>query len=213
MVPAEGRPYGWCGNISGPSARPATVPGFCSDRRRPAWISPILRATSSAGNAGCSSTSASRSRPRGRSFFSTESDRVALSRPAPASRLPPTNSMARSRSGPERRVVPRVIESAVRLARPSASSGSRTEPPGTEICTTTMGMAGRSATSSTAPFGSISRWASGAAADAGSTSSSSNNSIAARDRMARAPARGQRAAAGAAGTGSRIDTFLRSIGK
>ncbi len=57
-------------------------------------MSAILRVSSSAGNVGCRSTSASRSSPRARSFLSTESVMVALSRPASASRLPPTNSMA-----------------------------------------------------------------------------------------------------------------------
>src|SRR5881392_3296725 len=66
-----------------------------------AWISPIFRFTSSSGNAGVSTTSWRRSSPRPRSRFRTESDSLSPSRPAPASRCPPTNSMAASSSGPE----------------------------------------------------------------------------------------------------------------
>ena len=49
---------------------------------------------------------------------------VAPSREASPSRLPPTNSMAWSSSGPVRLAVPRVSRSAVRLASPPASGGS-----------------------------------------------------------------------------------------
>src|SRR6185295_9357174 len=71
--------------------------------------------------------------------------RVLPSRPASDSRVPPTNSIARSTSGPVRAAVPRVKSSAVRLARPSASGGSKTDPARTYTRTTTMGMEARAA--------------------------------------------------------------------
>src|SRR5438105_2585429 len=88
------------------------------------------------------------------------------SRLASDSRLPPTNSMARSMSAPARVAVPRVRSRAVRFARPGASSGSKALPARRYARTATMGTAGRSATSSTIPFGRTSRRASGAAAGA-----------------------------------------------
>ena len=57
----------------------------------------------------------------------------------------------------ERVVLPRVRRSAVRLARPSFSGGSRIAPASTEARTTTMGTPGRSATRTTTPFGSAKR--------------------------------------------------------
>src|SRR6266508_4959580 len=128
-----------------------------------AWMSVALRLSSSSGKAGWSSTSASRSSPRSRSFFSTARLTVAVSRPASVSRLPPTNSMARSSSGAVRLAVPRVSRSAVRFASPPASGGSKAEPARIDTRTTTIGIAGRSATSSRMPFGKTSRCASGAA--------------------------------------------------
>src|SRR5262245_19269342 len=145
------------------SARPATTSGFSSDRWSAPSISPTFRRSSSSGKLGVSSTSVSRSSPRSRSFFNTARLTVAPSRPASASRLPPTNSMAWSSSGPVRLAVPRVKSSAVRFASPGASAGSLTEPARTYARTTTIGMLGRAATSNRIPFGNTSRLARGAA--------------------------------------------------
>ena len=71
-----------------------------------AWISATLRVTSAAGKVGERTTSDRRSSPSEKSFFWTDSATVRLSRPAAASRLPPTNSMAESISGPVRFAVP-----------------------------------------------------------------------------------------------------------
>ena len=134
-----------------------------------AWISATLRFTSASGKVGDSTTSASRSRPSARSRFSTDSEAVRPSRPAPASRLPPTNSMAASISGPVRRAVPRVSSGARQVGEPGAVVGSNAAPAPVRTRTATIGTAGRSATSSTMPFGRTSRWASGRAARAGDT--------------------------------------------
>src|SRR6266540_6043502 len=161
--------------MSRASVRPPTASGFSSERRSAPSISPTLRRISSSGNAGVSSTSASRSSPRSRSFFRTARLTVVPSRPASASSPPPTNSMARSSSGPVRLAVPRVSSSAVRLAKPGASGGSKAEPARRYTRSATMGIAGRGATSSRMPLASTSRWASGAAsggAESGTASSS-----------------------------------------
>ncbi len=58
------------------------------------------------------------------SFFCALVDTESVSRPAPASTLPPTNSMAESSSGPVRFAVPRVNTAPVRFASPALSDGS-----------------------------------------------------------------------------------------
>ena len=69
--------------------------------------------------------------------------------------------MAASSSGPVRLVVPRVSNPPIRPASPARSAGSSTAPARVNARTATIGTAGRSATSSTMPFGSTSRCASG----------------------------------------------------
>ena len=128
-----------------PNGAPSPRPPPAAARTRVSWKAGRCRA------------SARRSRPSPRSFRRTESTTSLESRPPSLSRLPPTNSMARSLSCAERVVVPRVRRSAVRLARPSFSGGSRIAPASTEARTTTMGTPGRSATRTTTPFGSAKR--------------------------------------------------------
>src|SRR3972149_4258117 len=99
-VPSTGSPYGWPGQTSRASARDATVAGSSSERLIPAFTSATFRRTSASGNAGVRSASASRSSPSPRSFLSTRRDTLRLSRPAPASRLPPPNSIPESSWGP-----------------------------------------------------------------------------------------------------------------
>ncbi len=72
-----------------------------------AWISETLRVTSASGNAGVSTTSDARSSPSAMSFFCALVDTESVSRPAPASTLPPTNSMAER--SPARQYRPRQV--------------------------------------------------------------------------------------------------------
>ena len=174
IVPSTGLPYGWFGKTRRASARFPTVPGSSSERLMAAWICATFRFTSSGGKVGVSSTSANRSSPSARSFLSTASEALRPSRPAPAERLPPTNSIALSSSGPVCLAVPRVSSVPVRFASPARSGGSRTAPAWANVRTTMMGTAGRSATRSTMPLGSTSRCAMGLAAPAGSASSTAS---------------------------------------
>ena len=103
---------------------PPPSPGSSSERRTDASTSSRFRSNSVSGNAGRRRASARRSRPSPRSFRSTDSTTSLESRPPSPSRLPPTNSMARSTSRADRVALPRVRSSAVRLATPPLSGGS-----------------------------------------------------------------------------------------
>src|SRR5688500_15968279 len=176
-VPSAGRPYGCPGYTSFVNAFDATASGLSSDCLISAWIWASLRLNSASGNDGERMTSWSRSSPSGTSFFSTDSDADIPSRPAPASRLPPTNSILASSSGPVRLAVPRVRSLPVRFASPSLPGGSITAPARVYRRVMTIGTAGRSLTSSTIPLGSTSRWAPGFAAGATETTSTARSSV------------------------------------
>ena len=80
------------------------------------------------GKAGVSSTSDRRSRPSDRSFRRTSTATTSPSRSAPASRRPPTNSMAASISAPVRLAVPRVRSAAVEIGEPLPIGRGRRRP-------------------------------------------------------------------------------------
>ena len=105
-----------------------------------------------------------------RSRLSTDSETVRPSRPAPASRLPPTNSIASSSCAPAPlgRAPGQQRSRSGWRARPCRRDRTPT-PAFRKTRTATIGTSGRSATSSTMPLGRTSRWAMGAASRRAST--------------------------------------------
>ena len=168
-VPSTGGRRGARGTPAASAGGAATVPGSSSERRTDASTSSRFRSNSASGKAGRTRASARRSRPSPRSFRRTESTTSLESRPPSPSRLPPTNSMARSTSRADRVALPRVRSSAVRLPTPPLLGGSRTAPASTDARAMTIGMPGRSATRTTIPFASVSRTQPAAVAGAGDT--------------------------------------------
>ena len=147
------------GTQAASAGEPPPLPGSSSDRRSAASTSSRFRSNSASGKAGRRRASVRSSRPSPRSFRRTERTTSMESRLPSPSRLPPTNSMARSTSRADRVALPRVTSSAVRPATPPLSGGVEGPPrrPRPTRARRRSGCPGCSATRTTIPFDRVKR--------------------------------------------------------